>query len=160
MNNINAHQLLDLFENINEKYKLQENDYKVFVEALGGKKEAIDFENAKYVEICCDEYSTSFNEEKDVEEIFCLQNLKKILRIVGDIENKNPVGSPARRVLWTDDVEYFMDKQSTTMDRYQLQIISMRYAKSENSENFYVNCTSDSFSDSYLLHIKSIKVLE
>ena len=163
--NVNPHHLLDLFENIHEKYKLQENDYKVFVEALGGKREAIDFENAKFVEISCDEYSTSFNEEKDVEEVYCVPNVKKILRIVGDIENPNPVGSPARHINWMDDVKYFLDKQNTTMDRYQLQILSTRYARSSQHENFHINCTrkltyGESFDDAYLVHVKSINVLE
>lgn len=153
----NAHHLLDLFDNINEKYKLQENDYKVFVEALGGKKEAIDFKNAKYVEICCDEYSTSFNEEKDTEEIICTQNMKKILRIVGDIESlESDESLESLSSICMDD--NFMDNKSTTMARYQLQIISMGYARS--SDNFYVTCINRFVFDSYLINIKSIKVLE
>ena len=158
----NPHHLLDLFENIHEKYKLQENDYKVFVEALGGKREAIDFENAKFVEIWCDEYSTSFNEEKDVEEVHCLPNVKKIFRIVGNSvqfsdPNLSNIGSRSRQ----DDVKYFLDNQSTTMDRYQLQLLSHRYARSDQ-DNFHINVTEKLpyCDDAYLVHIKSMKVLE
>lgn len=45
------HYCLKLFEDIHEKYNLQECDYKEFVEALGGKKKEVDVSNAQMVKI-------------------------------------------------------------------------------------------------------------
>ena len=52
---VDRHHLLELFEGIHERYDLKEQDYKQFVEALGGKKAPIDIKNAKFVRITYDE---------------------------------------------------------------------------------------------------------
>ena len=46
------HHLLELFEKIHDEYNLKENDYKTFVEALGGKRQVSNVpDDAKFVEI-------------------------------------------------------------------------------------------------------------
>ena len=39
---MDRHHILELFEKLHETYEFKEQDYKVFVEALGGKKEPLD----------------------------------------------------------------------------------------------------------------------
>ena len=48
---MDRHYLLEKFEDIYKKYDFPENEYKTFVEALGGKKEEPDFKNAKIVKL-------------------------------------------------------------------------------------------------------------
>ena len=82
------HHLLELFEKIHDEYNLKENDYKTFVEALGGKRQVSNVpDDAKFVEIFYDEYSVlydfeSHESDESPEKIMSQHGNKKILKVV------------------------------------------------------------------------------
>ena len=77
---MDRHYLLDKFEEIYKKYNLPENEYKTFAEALGGKKEPVDVENASIVLICFDIVNVDF-EEDDIN-INVVKNVNKIFKVI------------------------------------------------------------------------------
>ena len=79
---MDRHHLLDLFEKIHETYKLKDQDYKLFVEALGGKKEPIDVTGAKVVLINYDRIDECFDDDEEEPYVYPIQNIKKILKVI------------------------------------------------------------------------------
>ena len=148
---MDRHHLLNLFDNINEKYKLQENEYKVFVDALGGKKEPIQLDGAKYFEVIVDEYKHIWNHDEESPEVMFCPDRKKILQIVDD--------STSQCCSYECDCctkfDYFMGNKSTTIEKGQLKAIVARYEKQNAYTHAHINC-----SDGNIVVVKSIKVLD
>lgn len=88
---MDRHHLLDLFEKLHETYTLKEQDYKTFVEALGGKKEPLDVTGAKIVLVNFDRIDDVFDEDFDEPSLHCIQNCKKILKVIPS-EDTLPAG--------------------------------------------------------------------
>lgn len=77
---MDRHYLLEKFEEIYKKYNLPENEYKTFAEALGGKKEPVDVENASIVLICFDIINIGF--ENDEDNLHVNNNVNKIFKVI------------------------------------------------------------------------------
>ena len=77
---MDRHYLLEKFEEIYKKYNLPENEYKTFAEALGGKKEPVDVENASIVLICFDNVNIDF--EEDEINLNVVKNVNKIFKVI------------------------------------------------------------------------------
>ena len=88
---MDRHHLLDLFEKLHETYKLKEQDYKTFVEELGGKKELLDVTGAKIVLVNFDRIDDVFDDNFDEPSLHCIQNCKKILKVIPS-EDTLPAG--------------------------------------------------------------------
>lgn len=77
---MDRHYLLEKFEEIYKKYNLPENEYKTFAEALGGKKEPVDVENASIVLISFDIINIGF--ENDEDNLHVNNNVNKIFKVI------------------------------------------------------------------------------
>jgi len=53
---MDRHHLLSLLDNLQEKYSIQDGEYKEFAEAIGGKKKPLDISEAKMVKMTYDLY--------------------------------------------------------------------------------------------------------
>jgi hypothetical protein len=92
---MDRHYLLDKFEEIYKKYNLPENEYKTFAEALGGKKEPVDVENASIVLICFDIVNVAF--EDDDLNLHVSKNVNKIFKVIPTKEKlRNDIGDQYR----------------------------------------------------------------
>jgi hypothetical protein len=82
------HYCLKLFEDIHQKYNLQECDYKEFVEALGGKKKEVDVSNAQMVKIEFDEIEANVEDGLDefYPELRFYYKSSKIWNIISDAD--------------------------------------------------------------------------
>ena len=145
---MDRHHLLNLFNNINEKYKLQESEYKVFVDALGGKEKPIQLDGAKYVEIVVDEYTHFWNHDEGSPEVLLCPDRKKILQIVDD-STSQCCGCECT------PLNNFMGNKSTTIEKGTLKDIVGRYEKQNADRHAHINC-----SDGNIVVVKSIKVLD
>lgn len=92
---MDRHYLLEKFEEIYKKYNLPENEYKTFAEALGGKKEPVDVENASIVLICFDNVNIDF--EEDEINLNVVKNVNKIFKVIPTKEKlRNDIGEQHR----------------------------------------------------------------
>ncbi len=145
---MDRHHLLNLFDHINEKYNLKENEYKVFVEALGGRKEPIRLDGAKYVELVVDEYTHIWNHDEESPEVVFFPDRKKILQIIND--SSQCCGCQCGGTL-----NYFMGNNSTTIEKSLLKAIVGRYEKQNAYRNTHINCSNGN-----IVAVKSINVLD
>ena len=55
---MDRHHLLSLLDNIQEKYEIQDGEYKEFAEAIGGKKKLLEFKEGDLVKVSYDQIET------------------------------------------------------------------------------------------------------
>ena len=100
--NIDQHHMLSIVDTLHEKYQFQDGEYKEIVEALGGKKEPLDVENAKIVRITYDEISATLHDDEDDLEAIAAVGSRQTIREVIDTPDPDTVpgnpGEPGRFV--------------------------------------------------------------
>tara|TARA_B100001564_G_C20576326_1_gene640848 strand:- start:352 stop:795 length:444 start_codon:yes stop_codon:yes gene_type:complete len=141
------HHLLELFEKIHDDYNLKENDYKTFVEALGGKRQVPNVpDDAKFVEIFYDEYSflydfQSHESDESAERIMSQHGNKKILKVVDGTMSVDA---------YSFRFDPFTGNKTTSIPRNQLN----RMIKESNRPNPEIEMKSGE-----LVYIKAVNVL-
>ena len=83
---MDRHHLLALLDKIQEKYDIQDGDYKEFIEAIGGKKNPIKINGGDLVRINYDLINTEvdFNEEEFFPKLHVTAKCSRIWKIVAN----------------------------------------------------------------------------
>ena len=114
---MNRHHLLGLLDSLQEKYKLQDGEYKEFAEAIGGKKKELDITNAKMVKVTYDEYESvvEWGDEEMFPNMFFQKDCSRIWKIIPD-ENRYHLCSVGlsflllnRSNIHTTEIQKFID---------------------------------------------------
>jgi len=82
----NRHQLLQLFENLHEKYKITDGEYKEFVEVLGGKKKIMELDDVTHVKVIFDiiECELEYIDDEFIPRIHTKKNCSRIWKVIPD----------------------------------------------------------------------------
>ena len=134
---MDRHHLLDLFEKLHETYKLKEQDYKTFVEALGGKKEPLDVTGAKIVLVNFDQIDEVFDEELDEPYFHCIQNCKKILKVIPS-ENPIPADWPTYGAESSDHNAQYLNCMTHLREYEILEPVLQKFAELIASGRAYI----------------------
>ena len=92
--NVDRHSVLALVDDLHEKHRFTDKDYKDVVEALSGKSDPLDVSDAKVVKIYFDEHRVTWNRTDYAVRQF--QN--KILQVVDTLDD--PESTCPARVNW------------------------------------------------------------
>lgn len=85
---MDRHHLLSLLDKIQEKYEIQDGEYKEFAEAIGGKKELLDLSTATLVKIVYDKIETEVDFSDD--DMFPKINIDEKCSLIWNvIDNEN-----------------------------------------------------------------------
>lgn len=84
---MDRHHLLGLLDKLQEKYSLQDGEYKEFAEAIGGKKKPLDVSQAKMIKMTYDLYECRV-EHGDEEYYPTLDYTKQCTRIWNVVEDE------------------------------------------------------------------------
>jgi len=85
--NMDRHHLLALLDKIQEKYDIQDGDYKEFIEAIGGKKSPINIKEGDLVKISYDyiDSEVDFNEEEFFPKLHVTRKCSRIWKIAANV---------------------------------------------------------------------------
>jgi len=142
---MDRHYLLSLLDKIQEKYAIQDGEYKEFAEAIGGKKLPIDLSNAKLVKVVYDrvESDTEFCDDEVYATLTITENCSIIWNVI-----------PDENAYHTRD--YISSKYLTNSDIHTSVIVKM---SKDLSKNMFTMMSTDIHKRKYCIRVRSIEIV-
>lgn len=142
---MDRHHLLSLLDKIQEKYEIQDGEYKEFAEAIGGKKEPVDIDNATMIKVEYDKIEIEVDYADD--DVFPkLVINEKCSTIWNIIENENNYHAS----------EYMTPTYLLRCDIHRS--VAEKFSKYLSEERF-ITFTLDKYQKKYCIRISKIEVI-
>ena len=99
---MDRHHLLSLLDKLQEKYELQDGEYKEFAEAIGGKKTPIDISEDKMIKVEYEgiEVTADFSDEEITPRVYINRKCSIIWKIIPDASNHYSRSETSSRCLF------------------------------------------------------------
>ena len=148
---MDRHHLLTLLDTLQEKYSLQDGEYKEFAEAIGGKKKPTEFKENDLVKVEYDHIETraEFDEDELVPITIVTEKCSSIWKVVPDTCDFHV--SSRRDTGWSISCRYL--KQS------EMNMSVIKHMSSNLTEDLFTICTMDDHHTQHCIRVKSIEVI-
>jgi len=149
--NMDRHHLLSLLDKIQEKYKIQDGEYKEFAEAIGGKKKPVEVKEGDIIKVEYDHIATraDFDGDEMIPLTYVTEKCSTIWKIIPDTSEHHV--SSLISVGWSISCKYL--KQS------EMNISVMKHLAKNLAEELFTICTMDDHRVHHCIRVKSIDVL-
>ena len=143
---MDRHHLLSLLDNIQEKYKIQDGEYKEFAEAIGGTKKPIEIKEGDLVKIDYDqiEVNVDFCEDEFYPVLHATHKCSRIWKVIAN-ENDYHGGDMIT---------------SKYLNRADMHLDAMKKIVKDHSQDHFTKITVNSDTNrKYCFRVSSIEVI-
>ena len=147
---MDRHHLLALLDKLQEKYEIQDGEYKEFVEAIGGKKKPLEIKENDLVRVEYDHIETRADFDDDDEMIaltYVTEKCSIIWKIIPDAHEHHVASR--RETGWTIDCSYL--KQA------EMHMSVIQHLAENLAEELFTICTIDDHQAQHCIRVKSIE---
>jgi hypothetical protein len=148
---MDRHHLLTLLDKLQEKYEIQDGEYKEFAEAIGGKKKPMEFKENDLVRVEYDHIETraDFDGDEMVPLTYVTEKCSTIWKIIPDASEHHV--SSRRDTGWSISCRHL--KQS------EIYISVIKHMANNLSEDLFTICTMDDHRIQHCMRVKSIELV-
>jgi len=148
---MDRHHLLVLLDKIQEKYEIQDGEYKEFVEAIGGKKAIPEFEIGAMVKIEYDHLGmrAEFGDDEVYPVVNVTDKCSRIWKVVDDEHE--------RHVLSYRDIGWSIDNKC--LARAEIHASEIKQLATDLHDGIHTICSQDRHHVKHVIRIREITTL-
>lgn len=148
---MDRHHLLTLLDKLQEKYEIQDGEYKEFAEAIGGKKKPLEIKENDLVKVEYDHIETraDFDGDELVPITHVTEKCSYIWKVIPDTNDFHV--SSRRDAGWSISCRY--------LKKSEINISVIKHMANNLAEDLFTICTMDDHRTQHCMRIKSIEVI-
>jgi len=148
---MDRHHLLSLLDKIQEKYEIQDGEYKEFAEAIGGKKKPIELKEDDLVRVEYDHIATraDFGGDEMVAITHVTEKCSTIWKIIPNAHERHVMSR--RDAGWSISCRH--------LNKSEIYISVIQHMANNLAEDLFTMCTSDDHQVGHCMRVKSIELI-